>query len=119
MERGQWTKSLRVFSLNLMDKLIRRPASIIISDPRNGSQNTFQGVREKLIKKKYAAFVDWKEDVLKVIQSSRGSEDPLVINVCDDFEAHFLKEFAVLQELSEFRLKNALTRVADELEKLM
>ena len=119
MERGSWTKSLRVLSLDVMDKLTQRPASIIISDPRNGNLNTFQGVREKLVKKKYAAFVDWKDDVLRVIEASRASEDPLVIDVCNEMEMYFMKHFNVLQELSEFHFKTALTRVVDELKQIM
>ena len=118
MERGSWTKSLRVLSLEAMDRLIQRPASAIVSDPRDGSVNTFQGIREKLVKKKYAAFVEWGDDVIRVIQLARASEDPLVVDVCNDLEAYFRKEFGVLQELSEFRFKTALTRVVDELESL-
>jgi hypothetical protein len=54
-----------------MDKIILRPASSLVSDPRNGTINTLQSVREKLLKKKYTQFLDWKEDVLKVFKSPR------------------------------------------------
>lgn len=116
MERGSWTKSLRMLALDLMDRLIARQCAILVSDPRNGNVNTFQGARERLAKKKYATFGEWHEDVIKVIQAARTVENALVIDVCNELESFFEKRYRVLAELSEFRFQTALGRVATELE---
>lgn len=116
MERGSWTKSLRVLALDVMDQLIARPASVLVSDPRNGNLNTFQGIRERLAKKKYAVFGEWREEVMKVIQAARAGENELIVDACDELEKYFEKRYRTLAELSEFRFQTALVRVVNELE---
>jgi hypothetical protein len=86
MEKGAWTSALRAFALEVMDRMILRYASSLISDPRNGTINTFQGVREKLTKRKYTQFTEWKDGVMKVFQVARSKEDSLVNDVCGDLE---------------------------------
>jgi glutamate synthase domain-containing protein 1 len=101
-----------------MGRMILRPASSLVSDPRNGTINTFQGVREKLTKRKYAQFTEWKDDVVKVFQIARSKEDILVNDVCADLGQYFNKHYAMLLELSEFRFRTALARVAEELNEI-
>jgi glutamate synthase domain-containing protein 1 len=69
-----------------MDRMILRHASSLVSDPRNGTINTFQGVREKLTKRKYTQFTEWKDGVMKVFQVARSKEDSLVSDVYADLE---------------------------------
>jgi len=101
-----------------MDRMILRQASSLVSDPRNGTINTFQGVREKLLKKKYTQFSEWRDDVMKVFQIARSKEDALINDVCADLEQSFNRHYAVLLELSEFKFRTALTRVATELNEI-
>ena len=116
LENGTWTPALRALSIEVMDNLILRPTSVVISDPRNGGFNTFQGVREKIDKKKYSKLLDWKEDMIRIFANARASEDPLVLGICDDFEARFLKKFQTLESFSNFQFKECLTNVLDELQ---
>jgi lipoate-protein ligase A len=118
MEKGAWTSALRALALEVMDRMILRHASSLVSDPRNGTINTFQGVREKLTKRKYTQFTEWRDDVMKVFQIARSKEDLLVNDVCTDLEQYFNKHYGMLLELSEFRFRTALTRVAEELNEI-
>jgi hypothetical protein len=118
MERGAWTSALRALALEVMDQMILRQASSLVSDPRNGTVNTFQGVREKLLKRKYGLFPEWREDVMRVFQSARSKDDALITDVCADLERFFEKKYRTLLELSEFKFKTALSRIAEELGKI-
>jgi hypothetical protein len=69
-----------------MDRMILRHLSSLVSDPRNGPTNTFQGVREKLTKRKYTQFTEWRDGVMKVLQIARSKEEILVNDVCADLE---------------------------------
>jgi predicted unusual protein kinase regulating ubiquinone biosynthesis (AarF/ABC1/UbiB family) len=69
-----------------MDRMILRYASSLISDPRNGTINTFQGVREKLTKRKRTQLAEWKHGFMKVFQIAHSKEDILVNDVCADLE---------------------------------
>jgi hypothetical protein len=70
MEKGAWTSALEV-----MGRMILRHASSLVSDPRNGTINTFQGVREKLTKRKYTQFTERKDDIVKMLQIAQLKED--------------------------------------------
>jgi hypothetical protein len=98
-----------------MDQIILRPCSAVVSDPRNGTINTFQGIREKIIKKRYSIFREWREDVTKVLQIARSNEDPLVNDICAELDAQFQKHYALLSQLSELQFSDALTKIAGEL----
>lgn len=122
LEAGGWTPSLRALAAEVMDKLILRQTSLIISDPRNGGINTFQGVREKILKKRYGRFVEWKDDVLNIlntIKTNMKESTPLVVDICDDFEMEFLKKYEELERLSMFMFKDELKSIADEMRELI
>jgi hypothetical protein len=74
-----------------MDQMILRHASSELSDPRNGTANTYQGVREKLLKHRYTLFPEWIDDVFKVFQVARNKDDALVTDVCADLKQSFDK----------------------------
>jgi hypothetical protein len=115
VEKGPWTSALRGLALEVMDRMIIRHASSLVSDPRNGTINAFQGVRKKLRKRKYTQFTEWKNGVMKVFQVAQSKEDILVNDVCADLGQCFNEYYAMLPELSEFRFRRALTSVAEEL----
>jgi hypothetical protein len=115
MEKGAWTSALRGLALEAMDQMILRHASALVSDPRNGTLNTFQGIREKLLKRKYVHFSEWRDDVCKVFQAARARDDPLIADVAADFERAFEKQYRALLELSEFKFRTALERISNEL----
>lgn len=111
LEKGGWTLSLRKMAIDVMDKMILRPVTILISDPRNGNINTFQGIRDKLMRKKYAYLANWKEDVMKVFAIARSSNDQLINDICTELEQFFNKKYSILEEFSEFKFKDVLSRV--------
>ena len=111
LEKGGWTLSLRKMAIDVMDKMILRPVTILVSDPRNGNINTFQGIRDKLIRKKYAFLSNWKDDVLKVFSVARNSNDPLINDICTELEQFFTKKYNILEEFSEFKFRDALARL--------
>jgi hypothetical protein len=86
IKKGAWTSALRALALEVMDHMILRHASSLVSGPRNGTVSTFEGVREKFTKRKYTQLTEWKDGVMKVFQSARLKEDILVNNVCADLE---------------------------------
>ena len=114
LERGGWTPALRKMAIDIMDKMILRPISMIISDPRNGNINTFQGIREKLSKRKYAFLNNWKEEVMKVFTIAKAADDQLVNDICSELELFFLKRYNVLEQFSEFKFKSCLENLLNE-----
>jgi hypothetical protein len=52
---------------------------------------------------------------MTVFQIARSKEDILVNDVCAGLEQYVTKHYAMLLELSQFRFRTALTRVAEEL----
>jgi hypothetical protein len=84
IEKGAWTCGPRAPALEVMDRMILRHASSVVSDPCNGTINTFQGVRGKVTKRKNTQFTDRKDGVVKVFQVARSKEDILVNDVCAD-----------------------------------
>ena len=117
IEDGGWTPALKQMAIELLDEIMMRPISTIISDPRNGSLNTFQGVRDKLSKKKYSNLYEWKIDVLSVI-SNVLTEDPLVESICEEIKLDFLKKYLILEEFSLFKFKNSLGKIISNLESI-
>jgi hypothetical protein len=84
IEKGACTSAFRALALEVVDRMILRHAASLISDPRNGTINTFQGVREKLTKRKHTQFTEWKNGVMELFQVVRSKEDSLVDDVCAD-----------------------------------
>jgi hypothetical protein len=41
MEKGAWTSALRALALEVMDRIILRHASSLVSNPRNGTISNF------------------------------------------------------------------------------
>ncbi|OHT03654.1 hypothetical protein TRFO_28915 [Tritrichomonas foetus] len=111
LEKGGWTPALRKTSIEIMDKIILRPVSILISDPRNGNINTFQGIREKLSKKKYSFLANWRDDVLKVFTTARSTGDQNIIDICAELEQYFMKKYSVLEKFSEFKFRDVLAKL--------
>jgi len=116
IEEGGWTPALRQMATEIMDDLMMRPISVAVSDPRNGSVNTFQGIRDKLTKKKYNNLNDWKLEVLGVFIASKNTEEPFLVMICDELERSFMKKYVHLEECSNFRFQSAITSVIDEIE---
>ena len=108
LENGGWTPSLRTMAIDIMDKMILRPVSMLVSDPRNGNINTFQGIRDKIIRKKYLLLANWRDEVLKVFSIARESNDPLINSICTEFEQFFNKKYGVLEKFSQFKFKDCL-----------
>lgn len=122
IEAGGWTPSLRTLAAEVMDELILRQTSLIISDPRNGSQNTFQGIREKILKKRYIKFSEWKDDFLNILSTTRMNmieSNPLIVDICDDYEKEFLKKYEILEKMSLFMFKDVLSNIANEIRELI
>lgn len=117
-EYGGWTPALKSMAIDVMDNLILRPSAAIISDPRNGNVNTFQGVREKLTKRKYATVMEWKEDVMKILASAQQQEETIISSVCNELRQWFLKRYEEIEELSNYQFQNALSRISTKIEKL-
>lgn len=114
LEKGGWTLSLQKMAIDVMDKMILRPVTILVSDPRNGNINTFQGIRDKIIRKKYAFLTNWRDDVLKVFTVARGSNNPLINDICTELEQFFNKKYSILEEFSEFKFRDSLSRLLRE-----
>lgn len=114
LEKGGWTLSLQKMAIDVMDKMILRPVTILVSDPRNGNINTFQGIRDKIIRKKYAFLTNWRDDVLKVFTVARGSNNPLINDICTELEEFFNKKYSILEEFSEFKFRDSLSRLLRE-----
>ena len=118
LEVGGWTPGLRQMGLDLLDKLILRPSSLVISDPRRGV-NTFQGIREKLSRKKYNSVEEWKNDVLSVFLSAEASNNPLIDDICADLRQKFLKHYQLIEQLATFHFRDAVQDVANELHQIV
>jgi hypothetical protein len=116
VEKGAGTSALRALPLEAMDRMTLRHASSLVSHQHNGIINTFQGVREKLSKRKCTQFTQCKDEVMEVFQIARSKEDNLVNDICADLEQYFNKHYAMPLELSEFRFRTALMRVAEKLD---
>ena len=118
VEEGGFTPALRQMAIELIDEIVARPVTSVISDPRNGAINTFQGIREKLAKKKYNLLNDWKNEVEAVFNASKNSSDPLVQDVANEISQYFNKKYAVLEEFSRFQFKTAISKIVDDIEQI-
>lgn len=118
IDEGGWTPALRQMAIDIMDNLVSRPASSIISDPRNGSQNTFQGIRDKLYKKKYSLLAEWSNDMGAVFSAAKATEDPLIIDIANELQEAFNKKYALLEQFSNFKFKSAITSVLNEISEI-
>ncbi|EAX90520.1 hypothetical protein TVAG_395660 [Trichomonas vaginalis G3] len=115
LEEYGWTPALIQMAIEVIDKIIARPLSLYVSDPRNGSLNTLQGIREKLSKKKYSNLPEWKNEVLAVFKAAKTSDNKLQTDISEELTQYFEKKYAVLEELSLFKFRTAITRVVDEM----
>lgn len=119
IEELGWTPALIQMALDVIDEIIARPLSTFISDPRNGSLNTLQGVRDKLSKKKYVNLPEWKAEVLSIFNSAKSTENQLLIEISEELTLHFNKKYAVLEELSMFKFRTAITNVVNEMSSII
>ena len=118
VEECGWTPALKQMAIDIMDEMLARPITSVISDTRNGALNTFQGVRDKLTKKKYANLEEWRTDVNNVFAAAQNSSDQLVKDIATEIEQFFQKKYAVLDEFSKFQFRTAISRIVDEISTL-
>ena len=119
LEVGGWTPGLRQMGLDLLDKMILRPSSLVISDPRRGGINTFQGIREKLYKKKYNNVEEWKNEVLNVFTIAETSNNPLICDICAEMRGKFLKHYVLIEQLATFHFRDAVEDVYKEINDIL
>ena len=117
LENGGWTPALRQMSIELIDSLINRPASPVISEVKPQTLS-FQSIREKLTRRKYEKIADFKEDVLALFKQNIESGDDLKKDVAEDFQITFQEKIEEIEELSFFKFKTIMTRVAEEVDQI-
>ena len=117
LEDGGWTPALRQMSIDLMETLINRPSSLVISDPRSNGI-TFQSIRDKIMKKKYSNLEEWKKDMIDLFEKAHNSNDYIHQDVSEELKKAFMKEYELLDDLSHFKFRTAMTSVVKEIEEI-
>jgi len=117
LEDGGWTPALRQMSIDLMETLINRPSSLVISDPRSNGI-TFQSIRDKIMKKKYSNLEEWKKDMIDLFEKAHNSTDSIHQDVSEELKKTFMKEYQLLDDLSHFKFRTAMTSVVKEIEEI-
>ena len=116
VEEGGWTPALQQMALDIIDEILSRPITSVISDTRNGTLNTFQGIREKLIKKKYGNLNDWNQDMNLVFTAAQNSPEQLVKDIGAEINQFFEKKYKLLEEFSNFKFRTAISRIIDQID---
>ena len=118
VEEGGWTPALKQMALDIMDEILARPITIAISDTKSGAINTFQGVRDKLTKKKYGNLAEWRNDVYLVFTLAQNSPEQYAQDIGAEIQRFFDKKYAVLEEFSRFHFRTALSNIVNEIAEL-
>ncbi|EAX84310.1 hypothetical protein TVAG_515910 [Trichomonas vaginalis G3] len=117
LEDGGWTPALHQIAIEVIDSLINRPASALISDPKE-HQITFQSVREKLSKKKYSTIEEWGNEIRLIFKKAKDTKEDLSIDVAEEFEIKFERKYQQIVELSHFKFKTATKRIVEDIDDL-
>lgn len=115
IEVGGWSPALKQMAIKLMDKILNRPCTSAISDPRLGNLLTLHAIKDKLSKKKYSTVEEWKNEVIFVLTPSPTTNLPQIENICLELKEIFLKHYALIDQLSKFEFRDALNQVASEI----
>ena len=115
LEDGGWTPALRQMSIELIDSLINRPASAVISDPKPQTLS-FQSIREKLTRRRYQTIDDFANDVNTFFTQNIESGDELQKDVAADFQITFNKAISEIIELSHFKFRTIATRICADID---
>lgn len=114
---GGWTPALHQMAVEIIDSLINRPASAVISDPKLHS-HSLQSVREKLAKKKYSTIEDWASDMRLIFKNASQTNNEFAIDVAEELETKFNKKYDQLVELSHFKFRTATQRIIDDIDSI-
>ena len=111
LKEGGWTAALRCMASELMDKMISRPISFVISHPVEKGNVSFNVIKERITDREYEDLDAWRNEVHAVLKKARLDPDPSMNEICDELEQWFDKRFEFLKRLSVFQFKSIATEI--------
>lgn len=116
LREGGWTAALRCMAGELMDSMISRPISFLISHPVEKGNVSFNVIKARIEDREYADLDEWERDVHAVLDKARLDPDPSMAEICDELRTWFDKRFKVLKQLSMFRFKTVAKEIWSEVD---
>lgn len=107
--------TIRRLCIRVMDDLIERPMSMIISEKEKFGEGPLSQIRQELNSKRYVSFSSWEKAVLDVFREKKISDDEVLRDCAYEMEQFFMKKCTLVRELSQCHFKDLLQEISDSL----
>ena len=107
--------TIRKLCIEVMDDLIDRPMSLIISDREKFGDGPLSQIRQELSHKKYPSVISWQKEVMSVIADPKFEDDEILKDISDELQKYFNKKCSFLECLNACHFKDVLMDVTNTL----
>ena len=110
--------TIRRLCIQVMDDLIDRPMSLIISEREKYGDGPLSQIRQDLTHKKYSSLSAWKRAVRNILEDPRFQSDPVMKDVSEHMQSYFNKKCVFLENLNDCHFKDILTDVINTIKEI-
>ena len=110
--------TIRKLCIQVMDELICRPMSLIISEREKYGDGPLSQIRQDLSHKKFSSLITWQKAVLNILTDPRFQNDEILKDVSEEMQKYFTKKCIFLENLNACHFKDILSEVSTTIKEI-